>query len=293
MKNMRMTMDFKRRVVCLASLWAWLLLCLAVSGCAPTQQQLTERAQRIAQPSGLQAQVVASQGYNVMTYARVDDPHQPLRVYLEGDGKAWITRTRISMNPTPHNPVALRLAALDDAPNVVYIARPCQYVALSREVHCSPHDWSLARYSPAILDAIDGVISQFRAQVDPAAGVELVGYSGGGALAALLATKRDDIRSLRTVAANLDTELFTRLHQVSPLDRSLNPADFSDLLASLPQRHYVGMQDDIIPQAIAQSYRRQMATLACTTIAPVNGVAHADGWERVWPGLLQESVGCQ
>jgi hypothetical protein len=34
-----------------------------------------------------------------------------LRVYIEGDGFAWKSRTQPSGNPTPHNPVALKLAA--------------------------------------------------------------------------------------------------------------------------------------------------------------------------------------
>ncbi|NHO68496.1 alpha/beta hydrolase [Aestuariicella hydrocarbonica] len=270
----------------------WGAVLAAMTGCAPTQHQLSERANRIAQPSGLTPSVVATEQFHVMTYARLDDPQQPLRVYLEGDGKAWISRTRISLNPTPHNPLALRLAALDQAPNVVYIARPCQYVALTTEHHCSPHYWSRARYSPAIVAAIDEVISDYVSRSGAAAGIELVGYSGGGALAVLVALKRQDVMSLRTVAANLDTDLFTRLHQVTPLRESLNPADFAGALQHLPQRHYVGGEDTVIPASIAHSYWQAAGAHDCVQVRPLSGVTHRDGWQDRWSALLDEALPC-
>lgn len=271
-------------------------LLVMTAGCAPTQHQLSLRADRIAQPSGLMPQTVATRRFTVMTYARIENPQQPLRVYLEGegdkegDGKAWVSR--ISLNPTPHNPLALRLAALDTGPNVLYIARPCQYVTLSDESHCGPQLWSRARYSPRVVEAIDEVISHYVTQMGSQSGIELVGYSGGGALAVLMAAKRRDVHNLRTVAANLDTELFTRLHQVSPMDHSLNPADFSELTSALPQRHFVGEHDTVVPVAIARSYQQAMAAPHCVTIEPVMGATHSKGWEALWPSLLNASLSC-
>ena len=57
----------------------------------------------------------------------VDGPVDEVHVYIEGDGYAWATTTDPSDDPTPINPLALRLAAVDDAPNVLYLARPCQF----------------------------------------------------------------------------------------------------------------------------------------------------------------------
>ena len=34
-------------------------------------------------------------------------------IYIEGDGLAWLDRTTVSANPTPQQPVALRLALAD------------------------------------------------------------------------------------------------------------------------------------------------------------------------------------
>ncbi|MDA9667740.1 hypothetical protein N9T45_02775, partial [Candidatus Pelagibacter sp.] len=48
-------------------------------------------------------------------------------VYIEGDGLSWIDRFTPSSDPTPKNPLAFKLAKLDQNQNVIYLARPCQY----------------------------------------------------------------------------------------------------------------------------------------------------------------------
>lgn len=263
-----------------------------MTGCAPTPQQLSDRAYRIAQPQGLVPQVITTERFAVMTYARMDDLQQPLRVYLEGDGKAWITRTRISLDPTPHDPLALRLAAQDLSANVVYIARPCQYVNLRQESHCNPHLWSQARYSEEIVSAIDAVIDAYVRRLGANPVIELVGYSGGGALAVLVAQRRGDVSGLRTVAGNLDTKQFTRLHQVSPLKDSLNPAAYAAQLRHLPQRHYAGTADPVIPVAIALAYQQAAGHAGCVEVRPLSGASHSEGWQELWPALLAEPLPC-
>lgn len=286
---MKVNRSAVRRLVRLSSGVALLLL---LTSCAPTQQQLSGLAHRIAQPQGMVAQEIATEYFTVMTYARITDPQKLLRIYLEGDGKAWITRTRISLNPTPHDPLALRLAAQDEGANVVYVARPCQYVNLHRESHCNPHLWSQARYSEGIVQAINTVIDHYAARMNVGVNIELVGYSGGGALAVLVAQRREDVTGLRTVAANLDTELFTQLHQVSPLTNSLNPAAYAAQLQQLPQRHYVGAADTVIPEAVAHSYRRASGRDGCVDVYQVAGASHSEGWQDQWPALLAQRLPC-
>ena len=53
-------------------------------------------------------------------------------VYIEGDGLSWIDRFTPSSDPTPKNPLAFKLAKLDPNQNVIYLARPCQYVQKNR-----------------------------------------------------------------------------------------------------------------------------------------------------------------
>lgn len=51
----------------------------------------------------------------------------------------------------------------------------------------------------------------------------LVGYSGIGTIAAVLAARRHDVSLPVTFTASLDTEFWIKYHQVSPLDGSLKP----------------------------------------------------------------------
>jgi hypothetical protein len=211
-----------------------------------------------------------------------------LRVYLEGDGRAWINRGRIADNPTPDDPVALRLAAADPARAVLYLARPCQYVEGSDLRRCTPLYWSSGRFAPDVVAATTGVIDRVKLESD-ATQIELVGYSGGGVLALLVASRRHDVSGLITVAAPLDTEAWTRLHGVSPLSASLAPMSVARDLALLSQVHFVGGEDDVVPPAIVESYRRASGDSADIHVVPIVGYTHICCWAAQWPELLDQA----
>lgn len=214
-----------------------------------------------------------------------------LTVYLEGDGLAWRSRTRRSSDPTPVTPVALNLALLDPSPNVAYLARPCQYVDLTRQPLCEPKFWTSHRFAPVIVAAVDAALSRLKAETE-ASRLQLVGYSGGGALATLLAARRDDIVAIRTVAGNLDHELWTRTHTVDPLSGSLNPVDDAVLLRAIPQIHYVGTRDRVVPRSLAESFLAAQGAGGCATLVDVMGATHSSGWDVLWPTLLKMPLSC-
>mgnify|MGYP002776526501 CR=1 FL=1 len=82
----------------------------------------------------------------------------------------------------------------------------------------------------------------------------LIGYSGGGAIASLTATQREDINTLVTVAGNLDILKWTTIHNISRLDESLNPADYTKKLENIKQYHLIGKEDEVIPKEVFLSY---------------------------------------
>lgn len=126
-----------------------------------------------------------------------------LRVYIEGDGHAWQSRTRPSADPTPHNPVGLRLALADPSPApLLYLARPCQYARGEVLRHCATRYWTSARLSEEVISSLDAAVSAAKAH-SGARHVALVGFSGGGGAAALLAARRRDVVFLGSVAGNL------------------------------------------------------------------------------------------
>ena len=117
----------------------------------------------------------------------------------------------------------------------------------------------------------------------------LVGYSGGGAIAVLLAARRDDIAQLITVAGNLDHRLWTRWHAVTPLERSLNPADVAAHVAHIPQIHWTGARDRIVGRQLADAFVTRMPDRSRTAVEVIAEADHHCCWVTLWESLLQRS----
>jgi dienelactone hydrolase len=242
----------------------------------------------MAQSAGFTRQVVPEGGFDLTVFSRINAPGQPARVYIEGDGLAWIGRYKISADPTPTEPVALRLAAADPAENVIYMARPCQY---STGAACDKAYWTGKRFAPEVISAMDAALSRIT-EAGQVNGVELVGFSGGGAVAALLAAQRPDVVNLRTVAGNLDHRAHSRVHKVSVLAGSLNPPDRAAQLQRVPQHHFTGAQDKNVTSAVYEAYAAKLGGSACVRHTMVPGVSHEEGWVSEWARLLRAPIGC-
>lgn len=203
-----------------------------------------------------------------------------LTIYIEGDGLAWIGRDMPSGDPTPSNPVGLKLALAQPEGNAVYLARPCQYTGTE---NCSPRFWKGARFAREVVAATNIAVNRLKAQF-LAQEIHLVGYSGGAAIAVLLAATRNDVRRLTTLAGNLDHASWTRMHRVSPLDESLNPADEAYRVREVAQHHWVGERDLIIPPQVALSFV-QRGGIDPSTVNVVKNIDHQCCWEERWPDL--------
>ncbi|MEY4684279.1 MAG: hypothetical protein RLZ25_738 [Pseudomonadota bacterium] len=157
----------------------------------------------------------------VLVSSRVPGNHSNLHVYLEGDGLPWKTSKQISSNPTPRNPVALNLMKYDDG-HAIYLGRPC-YFGLHEDSRCNPSLWTFARYSESVVQELNNAIDRYLDQTGLNHAI-LVGFSGGGTLALLLANRNPRIKGALMIAPNFDTSEWVRLHDYSTLNASLNPA---------------------------------------------------------------------
>lgn len=249
-------------------------------------------ADGMAQSAGFSQITLNVEGFALRAYLRAGAPGQPLTVYIEGDGHAWKTRHQPSDDPTPTDPLALRLALQDTTSNVAYLARPCQYVIQDASRPCAPDYWTGKRYAEEVITATDAALTQLRALAQSDS-LHVVGYSGGAAVAALTAARRHDVLSLRTVAGNLDHAALTARHGVSALRGSLNAIDQAALLSSLPQRHFVGAQDRTVPPDIAQRFVTRLETHRCAVVDVVEHASHDAGWTEAWPQLLTRVVSCR
>ncbi len=274
---------------------AILFFALFLSGCltVPSAAERLTTADRIAQESGFHRSCVRTTPFLLTAYSRIQNPGQPLHIYIEGDGYAWVTRNRVSGDPTPRRPLALELAALDPAPNVVYLARPCQYTSSEMNSACEDEAyWTDKRFSEEVVGSMNQAIDKFVKEAQ-SPGVHLIGYSGGGAVAALIAARRQDVKSMRTVAGNLDPKGLEEYHEVSPPDdASLDPMEVAGKLSSIPQYHFVGTEDPIVPAFIAEHFAGKSKKSVCVRVVPVPGADHVNGWAEAWPRLLALPLDC-
>ena len=260
-------------------------LILAACASQPNVAQLLQATNAKA----MQLADIPSHGFVIRTYQRLLDNSAPINVYIEGDGFAYINKLQASSDPTPRQPIGLVLALADNAPNVVYMARPCQYT-LKASSACQVSDWTDKRFSKEMITVVNDALNR----VKPANSTQkilLSGYSGGAAIAVLIAARRNDIASLRTVAGNLNHNAVNQLHHVSLMPQSLNAIDVINQIRQIPQVHFVGGQDKIIPPFIAQQFAQQVG--ACANVIIVKEATHTDGWQEEWPGLVKIKPSCQ
>lgn len=263
---------------------ALLIVLLSACASAPPPEARHQQAIELARLQHWQGLTLSTQPFQLQAFVPATfAAERRLVIYLEGDGFAWRTASQPSNDPTPVNPLALRLALAQPGGNAAYLARPCQYLGADRPP-CSQRYWTDARFAENVVASFDQALNTLkaRAQADE---LVLVGYSGGAAIALLLAARRDDIRRVVTVAGNLDHRAWTDYHRVQPLRASLNPADFGPRLAHLEQIHLVGADDTVLPPPLAQRFVREHPATPPAQIRLLPGYTHQSGWAENWASL--------
>lgn len=253
-----------------------------MSACSPGGAGRDETAVGIARAAGLVAATSGGAGFDLQTWRRDDGRPGPLFVYVEGDGLAYLDARTPSSDPTPADPVALRLAAADPGPAVLYIARPCQFASGRADPRCSVRAWTTGRFADDVVASVDDAIARARLR-HPERALVLVGYSGGGVIASLVAARRSDVALLVTVAAPLDVADWTRRIGVSPLDGAPLPLDRIDRLSRVRTVAFAGRQDKVVPVASVASAVDKLGASATLIVEP--DFDHRCCWVRDWPRL--------
>lgn len=262
---------------------------LLLLGCQTASQSIDHIAAR----AGLQRETRNSAlGFTHLIY-RSQSTSQPtsqqirhptsLHIYLEGDGTPWLRPNRVAMDPTPRQPLALQLMLQDPMPSI-YLGRPC-YHGYQQQAGCHPSLWTHGRYSETVLQSMADVLLQL-IQNYAADNIDLIGYSGGGVLALLLAERIPNTGQVVTLAANLDIDAWADYHQYSRLHLSLNPGHRLNKVSHVKQNHLYGLLDRNVPAAIFL----QIAAATDNdkvTFLPFKDFDHRCCWVDAWPGLLQ------
>lgn len=250
---------------------------LLLSACAPTG----DRLDRVASQAGYRTLTLSGEQHLMRAAYRLSEPATArLHVYLGGDGTPWIDRRHVAADPTSRDPLALRLMARDPG-NVLYLARPC-YHGLSGRPECDPMLWTHGRYSATVVTEMAAALGRFMRSRQMRQAT-LIGYSGGGTLAMLLAERLPDVDAVVTIAANLDIDAWARLHGYSRLTGSLNPGERPPLPARVRQLHLAGARDDNVPPWLVRGALRAQPD---AVIEEVPGATHHCCWEKLWPAPL-------
>jgi pimeloyl-ACP methyl ester carboxylesterase len=182
--------------------------------------------------------------------------------------------------------MTLDLAIQDPAPRVLYLARIGQFMP----AYATPANqvyWSSGRLAPQAIEAATEAIDQAKLKAG-AKYVHLVGFSGGGGLAILLAESRKDVLTVVTVAGLLDTDWWVKTRNYYPLLQSLNPAERAVEINKLPQIHFYGTKDNIIPPEMSMNYAARAPFMNLQRV-PIP-TSHGRGWKERWKTLLEKYV---
>jgi len=223
----------------------------------------------------------------ITTYQRITDKTKPYVFYIEGDGAAFNGRYRVSRNPTPRKQMFVNLAAMDVRPNVVYVARPCQYTPMRLNPTCKMQYWTDKRMSDDSVDSMNDVVNS----INNGQKFSLVGFSGGGGIAVLIAARNSKTKDVITLSGNLDHRAFTDFHNVTPMIGSLNPIDYAQDIKHIPQLHISGGRDKIIPPFIADKFVQAVGS-SCAKQKIYDDIRHNKGWHRVWEYVVTQKIRC-
>jgi pimeloyl-ACP methyl ester carboxylesterase len=249
-------------------------MCLLAAGCASN----AERIDAFARASSLERFIVEIDGLNSAVYLKRDvEPNEPLLVFLEGDGNPWRAGLEPNIDPTTADPLALELLVRTPRAGA-YVSRPCyQGVGGAR---CSPVLWTSARYSEDIVRTMVHTIRTLMHRTGAREAI-LIGHSGGGTLAVLIAERMEAIAAVVTIAANLDTDAWTKHRGYLPLSESLNPAR-STREHTWREIHIAGRQDEVVPIETTATYFERYPSAERWLL---DEHSHACCWREAWPQL--------
>ena len=183
--------------------------------------------------------------FDIATYQKNTDPHAPVHIYIEGDGHAFDAYGAPTGDPTPRGTMVRDLAMRYLGPNVVYMARPCQFIMSEK---CNEKYWTDGRFAPAVINSVAAAVTQVAAGRP----IVMIGYSGGAMVSGLIIKRNPSlpVKKWITIAGVLNHADWTAYFGDTPLRQSLNLKQLPDVRAL----HYVGADDDVVPMELSRKW---------------------------------------
>jgi pimeloyl-ACP methyl ester carboxylesterase len=200
--------------------------------------------QSITPPKSFIYKEIQTDTYKLASWQKITNAVYPVRIYIEGDGHAFNRLGYPTSDPTPLGTFLREIAFNDPNANVVYLARPCQYV---KDDRCSVKDWTTGRFSEDIVKSAGQAIKKISGKNS----VILIGYSGGALLSGLVIDQNPQlsVKKWITLAGMLNHSKWTQELNLPPLKDSVD----LDKLPKVKQLHLVGDKDRVIPWRLTES----------------------------------------
>lgn len=259
-----------------------LLLCLFfIAGCESPGQRLSQQAADF----GLQTILAPSTETDkplIAFYQAGKGEHDITLVYIEGDGQPWDKGLWPAKNPNTHHSVVLPLVKQSSRESL-YLSRPC-YSWETLPPYCNAYFWTSGRYSETVVAMMNSALDNLKARFDQQRYL-LVGHSGGGALAMLLAARRNDVAGVITLSGNLDHRAWTHFWAYQPLEHSLNVVDDAILPPHIKRWHLLAGKDQVIPFPLLQQAAQRDPN---ARIIHYPKLDHQCCWQTLWPEVLED-----
>mgnify|MGYP000079568468 CR=1 FL=1 len=251
------------------SLFILTFFVLIISGC-------TLPAYKMLQDAGQHYQVVSSDNFkHLLAINSHYAENKPIIVFIEGDGLPWQDHNKISFEPTPDKPLLLEWFLESDLP-ALYLGRPCYFKLNDQQ--CSPYWYTHGRYSEPVVDSMVQVLKENAKENN----FILVGHSGGGSLAVLMAEKLDGVETVLTIAGNLQVNNWSEYHHYSTLHGSMDPTLRPILPSDIKQIHLYSPFDQIISAEWIKAYSKKQLNVELIEL-PVYG--HNYAWKEFYPNI--------
>ena len=231
---------------------------------------------------GLDRETVRGTSFRHVVFQNDGAHSETLHIYIHGDGTPWIGG-RPALDPTPRNPLVLRLLSLDRTKSI-YLGRPCYHGEAESEECASPL-WTNERYSEEVIASLAAAARRLIDR-DGYRKVTWIGHSGGGTLAVLLALRFRETVSVVTIAANFDTHAWAKASWGGDLSASLNPANGAPLPRHIRQMHYAGRKDTVVPLRFTAPGAERLGG----KLIIMDDFNHACCWEKIWLDVLEDEA---
>lgn len=246
-------------------LTALLALSMMLSGCVTTGGLPA----RLPHGDDTKFMVLAGNSFEIAAAERMAEGER-VTVFIEGDGRPWIAGGRqVSQDPTPRRTPMLQQFLEAPAP-ALYLGRPC-YFGMGPEEECHPALWTFSRYSPRVLGAMEAAIMRWQDMRGADQPITLIGHSGGGVLALLLAERMSGVDRVITYGAPVDIDHWSDMHGHTPLFDSMNPAEQNEWRNDVKRTLVFGEHDRQVPP---QEFADILARIPGAKVIILPGVGH-------------------